>query len=411
MAVSRRARSLLGEPAPLVEAHFTVAKDPWSPDNPDGYINLGTSENQLVFDLLEPKLTAARSITAADTHYQELHGSASFRAELARFLTWQRGAEVDAEDLVVVAGTSVVLEILAHVLCDPGDGIVVPAPYYSGLDDDLAGRSGARIVPAPLDPANGFALTAEAVERAIVQARGRGQTLRAVALLSPNNPLGHVYDEATLRAVAEVTVGQGLQLIVDEIYAGSVHDGSFVSAARLVPSVIPPDRLHLAWGFAKDFGLSGYKVGVLHTRDPLVRAAARQLAIFGPVSNDTQVLLTGLLADRGWTEGFLAESTARLAAAYESTVKALDEAGIGALPAAAGLFVWVDLRPYLTEPTFEAESALWQRIFTGAKVNISPGGFFHSPEPGWFRLCFATDPEAVRLAVRRLSSLLAQHDS
>ncbi|HEU4948173.1 MAG TPA: aminotransferase class I/II-fold pyridoxal phosphate-dependent enzyme, partial [Kribbella sp.] len=406
MTVSKRARHYLGEPAPLVQAHYIAAEDPWSQANPDGYINLGTAENHLLFDLLEPKLTAPRAITAADTHYQHLQGLPSFRAELARFLARQRSTEVDPDDLVVAGGATVVLEILAQVLCDPGDGIVVPAPYYAGLDHDLAGRSGARIVAAPLDPAAGFALTAEAVEHAIVRARGRGQTLRAVALLSPHNPLGHVYDERTLRAVADVTMGQGLQLIVDEIYAGSVYDGSFVSAARLVPSVVPPERLHLVWGFGKDFGLSGYKAGVLHTRDPQVLAAARHLAMFGPVSSDTQVLLRDLLADREWTDRFLAAGAARLGAAYECTVKAVEQQGISVLPAAAGLFVWMDLRASLAEPTFDAEHALWQRIFTEAKVNISPGGVFHCAEPGWFRLCFAADREAVSLAITRLSRRL-----
>jgi aspartate/methionine/tyrosine aminotransferase len=399
MTVSKRARALTGEPSPLTQAFDTIAADPWSPDNPDGYINLGIAENHLLFDLLEPLLTAPRQVTEADTHYQELYGAEALRRALAGFLGKQQGTAVDPADLVVVGGATVALEILAYALCDPGDGIVVPAPYYPRLDNDLAGRAGAHIVPAPLDPAAGFALTAEVVERAIVQARGRGRSLRAVALLSPNNPLGQLYDESTLRAVAEVTMGQGLQLVVDEMYAGSAYGGSFVSAARLVPSVVPPERLHLVWGFAKDFGLSGYKVGVLQTQDPQVRAVARQLAGFGPASSDTQVLLTGLLES---AEGLLAENVARLRSAYESTVKALGEQGIDALPAAAGLFVWIDLRPHLSEPTFEAEMALWRRIFDEAKVNLSPGGVFHSPEPGWFRLCFADDAGLVRLAVSRL---------
>jgi aspartate/methionine/tyrosine aminotransferase len=169
---------------------------------------------------------------------------------------------------------------------------------------------------------------------------------------------------------------------------------------------VPADRLHLAWGFAKDFGLSGYKVGVLHTRDPQVRAVAQKLARFASVSSETQVLLRDLLADQAWTEGFLAESRARLGAAYESTVKALDGHGLASLPAGAGLFVWLDLRAYLPEPTFEAETALARRIFTEAKLNLAPGGTFHCPEPGWFRLCFATIPDSVTTAITRLADHL-----
>jgi aspartate/methionine/tyrosine aminotransferase len=181
-----------------VNVFEVMTGDPWSPDNPSGYINLGTAENHLLFDLLEPRLTAPRSITAWDTHYQELAGSPSFRTALARFLARRVfHAEVDPEELVVCAGAGSALEMLSFALCEPGDAIVVPAPYFSGVDGALAGRSRARIIPAPLDPATGFSLTAEAVEQAILQADG---PVRAVALLPPSNPRGVLYDEPTLHA-------------------------------------------------------------------------------------------------------------------------------------------------------------------------------------------------------------------
>ena len=63
--------------------------------DPHGYVNLGTAENHLLFDLLAPRLAAARTVTAADTEYQLMQGMQSFRAELARFLGRQRGVAVD----------------------------------------------------------------------------------------------------------------------------------------------------------------------------------------------------------------------------------------------------------------------------------------------------------------------------
>ena len=369
--------------------------DPWSPENPSGFIDLGTAENHLLFDLLEPKLTASRVITAEDVHYQDSAGSPSFRAALAPFLSRLWRAEVDPADLVVLAGTGVALETLAFALCEPGDGIVVPAPYFSGMDA-LAGRPRARIIPAPLDPATGFALTAEAVEQAILQ----NQNVRAVALLSPNNPLGHLYDESTLRAVAEVTAAHGLHLIADEIYAGSVHTGEFVSTARVAPS----DRLHVTWGFSKDFGLSGYRVGVLHTRNRQVREAVLQQSRLANPSSDTQALLRDLLLDTAWTQHFQAEARTRLRAAYDQTTSALEAAGIPYLPAPAGLFLYLNLSAHA--PTFEAEAALIQRLRTDAQVNLAAGAGFHTAAPGYYRLCLATDAAAVGQAIERLATLL-----
>jgi aspartate/methionine/tyrosine aminotransferase len=380
------------------DPYTVMAADPWSPENPDGYIDLGTAENRLVFDLLEPKLTAPRRVTAEDTQYQDLAGSPTLRLELARFLTSLQGAEVDPGDLVVLAGVAPALEILAYALCDPGDGIVVPAPYFAGVDFAFSARAGAEVIPAW--PGVGLA---EGIEQAILEAPA---PVRAVALLSPSNPLGQTYDESTLRAVGEVVAAHDLHLIADEVYAGSVYGPSaFVSTARLVPSVLPAERLHVVWGFAKDFGLSGFKVGVLHTRNPEVRTIAERFGRLATPSSDTQAVLRDLLADTAWTEAFLTESRTRLATAYRRTAEALDAAGIPYLPATAGLFVYLDLRGFLPEPTFEAERALADRIFTEANLHLSPGAAFHTPTPGHYRLCFATNPTAVSTAIARLAHL------
>jgi aspartate/methionine/tyrosine aminotransferase len=375
-----------------------MTEDPWSPDNPSGHINLGTAENHLLFDLLQPRLTAPRSITPEDTQYQELAGSPSFRTALAAFLAQHVfQSEVDPGDLVVLAGAGVALEVLAFALCEPGDAIVVPAPYFSGVDDALTGRTRAQIVPAPLDPANGFALTAEAVEQAILQADA---PVRAVALLSPSNPLGHLYDEPTLRAVAEVTLKHGLHLIVDEVYALSVHHGEFFSCGQLAPS----DRIHLIWGFAKDFGLSGYKVGVIHTRNPEVLAAVQNQARVASASSDTQALLRSLIADKTWLDPFLKTARTRLRSAYNLTTTSLTTAGIPYLPAQAGFFLYLDLRQHAS--TFEAESALATRLATEANLQVTPGAAFHTPTPGYYRLCYTTHAASVTTAICRLAQVL-----
>jgi len=128
--LSTRAKRLVAEPSPLVTAHFEAAADTYHPvDNPTGYVNLGTAENHLVWDLLEPVVRTPRPLVASDVNYHHLYGMIALRTAVADFLGRVHGASVSADDLVMVSGASAALDILAYALCEPGDGILLPTPY------------------------------------------------------------------------------------------------------------------------------------------------------------------------------------------------------------------------------------------------------------------------------------------
>ncbi|MDX2396129.1 MULTISPECIES: aminotransferase class I/II-fold pyridoxal phosphate-dependent enzyme [unclassified Streptomyces] len=406
--ISRQAARLLADTPAIAEAHFRAEAEPYDARlRPDGYLNLGTAENRLLWDLLRDRLAALPPMTEATARYAPLHGTDVLRERIAALLSATCRTPLDADDLVVISGATGALDAIASVLCDPGEAIVVPSPYYGAFDTDLGGRSGARILPAPLSPDDGFRLTADAVDRALKEARSRGTTVRAVALSSPSNPIGEVHPPEVLSDLLRVVREHDVDLVSDEIYAHAVFGGRpFTSAAD--PAVNPhwADRTHVVWGFAKDFGLPGLKTGVLHTRDPRVRDAARAMAYFAPVSTATQDTLAGLLADPAWVAAFLDAGRARLASSYGHLVALLDAHDIPYAPAEAGFSVWLDLRRWLPGTDFEAERRLWRALFETARVSVLPGGAFRSPQPGWFRLCHTVDAPLVAEAVRRIAAHL-----
>jgi aspartate/methionine/tyrosine aminotransferase len=409
MMVARRVERLIGGTPAIAAAHFRAEARPYHPErDPEGYLNLGTAETRLLWDLLEPVLTAPRALTAGDARYAPLHGTTALREATAAFLTRTRGVPFDAEDLTIVSGATSALDIAATALCDPGEAIVVPAPYYSGFDADLATRSDARLLPAPGVRSEEYRISAKAIDEACNQARRAGTTVRAIAMSSPTNPIGQVLDADTLRDVLDTAAEHGLTVIADEIYANSVFGPApFIGAFGLPNTRLPAEQICTVWGFAKDFGLPGLKVGVLHTTDPQLRAAARELAYFAPVSTDTQALLQRLLADEDWTQHFLTEATTRLRASYERITAELDRLGIAHLPAGAGFSVWADLSPWLPTASFDGETQLWRRLIDEAHLSVLPGAAFAATDPGWFRICHATAPAIVAEAARRLTRLLA----
>ncbi|MEV5953051.1 aminotransferase class I/II-fold pyridoxal phosphate-dependent enzyme [Streptomyces sp. NPDC051987] len=396
------ARLVAGSPA-IAQAHFRAEALPYHPRlRPDGWLNLGTAENRLVQDLHEG--TPPRPLTARDTRYAPLYGTPELRAHIARHLADLGGGPVDPEDLVLVAGATAALDVAATALCDPGQAIVIPTPCYGAFDTDLAGRSGARLLPAPPDARDGHSLSVPAVDRTLTEARRDGVDVRAVALASPANPTGQVHAPADLRDLAEAAAHHGVDIVADEIYAGSVFGPLPFTSLRTVAA--DPARIHTVWGFAKDFGLPGFKAGVLHTTDPDTRAAARALAYFAPVSTHTQAHLTDLLADPARVRHFHAENRRRLGASHARATALLDAFGIPCAPAQAGCSLWADLAAWLPCPGFTGERRLWQEILDRTHVSILPGEAFHAPRPGWFRVCHSLDAALVEEALTRLGRLL-----
>ncbi|MBO3749174.1 aminotransferase class I/II-fold pyridoxal phosphate-dependent enzyme [Streptosporangiaceae bacterium NEAU-GS5] len=397
---SATARRLTAGAPAIAEAHFRAEADPYDPErNPDGYLNLGTAENRLVWDLLAPRLAACPPLTGDAARYGPLYGTPEFRRRVAAFL----GPHVDPGDLVVVSGATAALDVVATALCDPGEVIVTPAPYYGAFDVDLAGRSGARLRPAA---GGAFEIDPAAVACAITEARRDGLVVRAIAISSPHNPLGVVHPRQLLRELAQVAAELDVDVISDEIYANCVFGRTpFTPMAGLPGSPLPAHRVHTVWGFAKDFGLPGFKAGVLHTTDPAVRAAARELAYFAPLSTQTQSTLGELLGDAAWIAAFLAESADRLGRSYAAAAALLDAHAIEYVPAEAGFSIFARLSDAECP---DEELRLWRELLERLRVSILPGRLFHCPRPGWFRVCHSVPAATVRTALTRVGAHLAR---
>ena len=403
-SLSARGRELLSSPpaAEYLKEHQERSAALFDPAAaPHGYIPLCVAENRLVWDLLEPEMAACRDVPHGAVCYDAMTGSVEFRERLGRFLARAfLGRRFRPEQIAVLAGAGAILEVLFYALADPGDAVLVPTPGYAGFWPDLGLRDGLAVVPVPCSSADGFRLTAAALDRA---AAGAGRPLRALLFTSPSNPLGTVYSPAEVEAVLGWADAAGIHVVFDEIYALSVFGPRpFTSCAALRPSL--GERVHVVWAFSKDFGASGLRCGVLVSESEEVMAAVGSLAYWSCCSGDTQHLLGRMISDDAWVERYLTCMRARLGDVYR---RELDAAGIPFLPAEAGLFLLCDLRRDMAGPTWDAEHELWRRILEGANVNLTPGSACRIAEPGFMRLCFAGNaPDTTVEGVRRLARVL-----
>lgn len=197
-----------------------------------------------------------------------------------------------------------------------------------------------------------------------------------------------------------------LHVIMDEIYMLSVYDDTTFTSILSLDSLPDPNRTHFMWGFSKDFGMCGIRVGVLYTRNHEIRKAVNELAVFHGCPGPVQYVLSQFLRDREWLNNvFFPTNKKRLKEAQNTLVGGLAKLGIPVLKSSGGLYVWADFRKFLKSQTFEAEMDLWWKLLDG-KLLISPGKAFCCYEPGWFRLVFSDSMDKICLCIKRLQQTL-----
>lgn len=213
-------------------------------------------------------------------------------------------------------------------------------------------RIGVHPVPFWLDEAGDVEAQLEA---AFVSAADVGRPVKALLLTNPNNPLGVMHAESTLRAMLRWAVGRGVHLVSDEIYALTVHTGAetfkstllvaqdMVGAGELAAADVDT-HLHLLWGLSKDFGGSGLRLGVLWSRNAQFKRVMGALSPFIQTSNLLQHAVAAMLADHAWADGWIRVNQRMLGESYAAFSDALRGAGIPFAEATSAMFVWIDLR-------------------------------------------------------------------
>uniref|UniRef100_A0A665UUP4 Aminotransferase class I/classII large domain-containing protein n=1 Tax=Echeneis naucrates TaxID=173247 RepID=A0A665UUP4_ECHNA len=377
-------------------------------NNPDGIINMGTSENKLCYDLLYKRLTHPDMlhIDPSLLQYSDSRGHAFLREVVAEFLSHYCCSPnpLKPDNVVVMNGCTSLFSCIAAVICDPKDAILIPTPFYGAITEDLHLYSDVKLFHVPLDceadgkDSRAFHLTVGKLEEGLKRAKEEGLTVRALILMNPHNPLAEIYTPEEMFAFLEFCKRNELHVIVDEVYMLTVFDKSVSFHSVLsVDSLPDPQRTHVMWGLSKDFALSGIRVGTLYTENKDLLEALAQLGSFHSVPGSTQHQVAQLLQDREWIdEQFLPENRRRLKAAHSYLAQELQSMGISYLDRPACLYVWADLRKYLRESSFEEELALW-RSFLRHKVVLSCGQAFFCSTPGWFRFVFADQQHHLQL--------------
>ncbi|KAG9569391.1 hypothetical protein KCU71_g2259, partial [Aureobasidium melanogenum] len=336
-------------------------------------------------------------------------------------------------DLFVTPGLSSAIDALVWSICDEGDGILIPQPFYNGFSVDVLNRSGGRIIEVPYGQVHGTLdledifdpeINKKALEVAYVNAMQQGINVRALMISHPHNPLGRCYPPETLKEFAAFCGRHELHFISDEIYALSVFQNptlselpGFVSTLALdLSDVLAPSLHHVMYGASKDFCANGLRLGLVCTKNIGIIGAMSSISIFSWSSHILQDVWAAMLENKQWLESVMNKKTQLMKHNYEIVTSFFREHGIEYFEMNAGLFVWVNLQfllsndkdhSILRSTSKDAEIHKQHELKiadTCAKhgVMIAPGNVYMPEEYGWFRITFTVGTQALREGLDRL---------
>jgi len=201
----------------------------------------------------EIKRAAIAAIRQGFTKYTSPSGTDELKLAVVEKFRRENGLEYEKDQVVISCGAKHSLYTLAQVLFEPGDEVLIPAPYWVSYPDQVL-LNGAVPVIIPTSEANGFRLTLDILREYITP------RTKALILNSPCNPTGSAYEKKYLEEIAQGVLERDLLVISDEIYERIVYNGfkhvSFASLGREVK-----ERTIVVNGVSKTFSMTGWRIG------------------------------------------------------------------------------------------------------------------------------------------------------
>ena len=212
------------------------------------------------------KAAAVKALEEGKTKYGAAAGEPKLREAIAHKLKMDNGLDYKSENVIVTNGGKHSLYNLIVALIDPGDEVIIPAPYWLSYPEMVTLVGGVSVI-VPTDATTGYKITPEQLRKAITP------KTKLFILNSPSNPTGMVYTPDEIKALAQVVVDADIFVVSDEIYEKILYDGAeHISIGSLGKEIF--DRTLISNGFAKAYSMTGWRLGYLAGPVEIIKATS-----------------------------------------------------------------------------------------------------------------------------------------
>ena len=363
-----------------------------------GHPVVALSAGEPDFDTPEPIANAGvKAIRNGFTHYTENPGTLELREAICRKLDHDNDLSYTPDQVVCSNGAKQSLALAIHALCDEGDEVLVPAPYWVSYPE-MARFSGAAPVEVLTGVENEYRLTPEQLDDALTE------RTRVLILCSPSNPTGTVYPPEELAALAEVVRDyEHVYVVSDEIYEHVLYDAEHRAFASF-PDM--KDRTITVNGFSKAYAMTGWRLGYMAAPEPIAQAAAKVQGQFtsAPCSITQKAGVAALEMDKGPVREMVAAFRRRRDAVLRR-LRAID--GVRCPTPEGAFYLYPDVSSFFGAEapdgsTIEDSGDLCFYLLEEHDVALVPGPAFGAPDG--LRLSYASSMEDLETALDRIEA-------
>mgnify|MGYP000908766446 CR=1 FL=1 len=353
-------------------------------------------KNVISFSIGEPdfdtpehiKKAAVDAINAGFTRYTAAAGIVELRKAVAKKLKEDNGLDYDYTQIVISNGAKHSLINALMAIINPGDEVIIPAPYWLSYAEMVRLAGGTPVV-VYMDQNEGFALTRKVLEK------GYSDKTKAVIITSPSNPTGIVMDESQLREIADFAVEKDIAVIADEIYEKLIYseDKKHISIASLNKEIY--DRTITINGVSKSYAMTGWRLGYACAPKVIMDQMVKihQFAIMCAPTTSQYAAVEALRNGD--------DDVARMKESYNQRrnylVHELRDMGLDCFEPYGAFYVFPSIKKFgLTSEEFAT------RLLEEEKVAVVPGTAFGDCGEGFLRISYAYSLDDLKLALGRV---------
>jgi aspartate/methionine/tyrosine aminotransferase len=367
-------------------------------------------ENVIGFGAGEPDFPTPEHIVEAAVkacrdpkmhRYTPAAGLPELREAIAAKTLRDSGFQTTANQVLVTNGGKHAVFTAFAALCDPGDEVIVPAPYWTTYPEAVTLAGG---VPVVVDTTEetGFRVTVEQLEKALTK------RTKVLLFVSPDNPSGSVYPPEEVKAIGEWAVSRGIWVITDEIYEHLTYgQHKFTSMPTLVPELA--NQCLIVNGVAKTYAMTGWRVGWMIGPSDVMKASINfQSHATSNVNNVAQAAALAAVAGDLSAVSMMRDAFERRGRTMHRMLN--DIQGITCLEPEGAFYCYPNVTGLIGK-TFNGKTAnnsmeLADIILSEVKVAIVPGEAFGTS--GYARFSFALGDADLEEGIRRIADLVAR---